>query len=88
MALVLTIMFAVIVNILFNDECAYCILPENMTNYADIYDLDGDGEISDEEIEKAKEILKNVEKKKKKQDVVNQLSYFKNNLDVYPYSAY
>ncbi len=89
MALVLTIIFAVTMNILFNDECAYCILPETMTNnHTDMYDLNGDGEISDEEIQKAKELLKQVEKKKNRQKVVDQLSYFKNNLDVYPYSAY
>ena len=47
-------------NIIFNDECAYCILPENMTTFSDSLDLNGDGEISDEEIAKAKELLKNV----------------------------
>jgi len=88
MALILTAIFAISVNIVFNDECVYCILPEKMTNYSDSFDLNGDGEITDEEIEKAKELLKNVEKKKKKNEVVSQMSYLKNNLELYPYTAY
>ena len=88
MALILTVIFAVSVNIIFNDECAYCILPENMTTFSDSLDLNGDGEISDEEIAKAKELLKNVEKNKKRNEVVSQMSYLKNNLELYPYSAY
>ena len=87
MALILTVIFAVSVNIIFNDECAYCILPEKMTNYSS-FDLNGDGEITDDEIEKAKELLKNVEKNKKRNEVVSQMSYLKNNLELYPYSAY
>ncbi len=88
MALILTAIFAISVNIVFNDECVYCILPEKMTNYSDSFDLNGDGEITDEEIEKAKELLKNVEKKKKRNEVVSQMSYLKNNLELYPYTAY
>ena len=87
MALILTVIFAVSVNIIFNDECAYCILPEKMTNYSS-FDLNGDGEITDDEIEKAKELLKNVEKNKKRNEVVSQMSYLKNNLELYPYTAY
>ena len=67
-ALALTAIFNVFVDYLLNEESKLCIVPKKYRNYKDVLDLDGDGVVTDEEIKKATEILRQateMEKKKK-----------------------
>ena len=53
-SLIITATFVIIVLNLFNDESEYCILPKSLR----ALDLNNDGEISPDEIEKAYKLLK------------------------------
>lgn len=65
-ALVLTAVFVVLSEHLFNEESKYCIVPENLRVLKNMVDTNNDGVISDEELaaavkvlEKAKGLAKN-----------------------------
>ena len=45
-ALVLTTLFVVLTQHLFNEESRFCILPENWKNFEKTLDLDGDGKVT------------------------------------------
>ena len=77
-ALALTAIFNVFVDYLLNEESKLCIVPKKYRNYKDILDLDGDGVVSDEEIKKATEILrqaKEIEKRKKHIKNISNFNY-------------
>ena len=77
-ALALTAIFNVFVDYLLNEESKLCIVPKKYRNYKDILDLDGDGIVSDEEIKKATEILrqaKEIEKRKKHIKNISNFNY-------------
>ena len=72
-----TAIFNVFVDYLLNEESKLCIVPKKYRNYKDI-DLDGDGVVSDEEIKKATEILrqaKEIEKRKKHIKNISNFNY-------------
>jgi len=63
-ALIITIIFIVITEYLFNEESSFCCLSESFTDYHLNIDENGDGIISDEELEKAKEVIERAEQQK------------------------
>lgn len=56
-ALVLTAVFTILSEHLFNEESSYCIVPENMRMLKKAIDTNNDGVISDEEIANAMKVL-------------------------------
>jgi hypothetical protein len=56
-ALALTAIFNVLTGHLFNEESQFCIVPRQYRTFEKILDKDGDGKVSEEEIENAKRIL-------------------------------
>ena len=74
--LIITFIFVALADYAFNEESKFCMLPSSYKNYDHLLDEDKDGEISQEELEKAKEILKNYEDKKKKADKKKALARF------------
>lgn len=62
-AIMVTILFTICIEYLFNEESCFCCLSENFTNYhIDLLEKDekqkkGDADISEEDIQKAKETL-------------------------------
>ena len=76
MSLIITLIFVALADYAFNEESKFCMLPSSYKNYDHLLDEDKDGEISQEELEKAKEILKNYEDKKKKADKKKALARF------------
>ena len=56
-ALALTAFFNILTNHLFNEDSDYCIVPYQYRSFKRVVDTDGDGIVSDEEVQKAKEIL-------------------------------
>jgi len=77
-ALILTAVFTVLSEYLFNEESKLCIVPHNYRILHKLVDINNDGKVSDAEIVKANAIL---EKYKKEQEVQNQ----RNALDKFQY---
>ena len=73
-ALVLTAVFVVLSDHMFNEESKYCIVPQKMRILHTLVDTNNDGDISEEEVKTAEEILKKAkvdkERKQKKQEWV------------------
>ena len=79
-ALVLTGIFHVLTMYLFNEKSKFCIIPHEMRVYEDILDLNGDGVVSEEEINKAREILQKAMNKDKDKKQIQAANFFKQNV--------
>ena len=66
-AFLLTAAFVVMADHLFNEESQYCIIPEQLKNYAKLVDANDDGFISAEEAENAIQVLDKLKKQQKRQ---------------------
>ena len=65
-SLVITVMFIVFTSYLFNENSKFCIVPRHwMKKFEKKIDLDEDGEITEDEINKAIKILEKAKKKNK-----------------------
>ena len=64
-SLFLTAAFMVLADYLFNENSLFCILPKKYKDLKDQLDLDGDGIISEDELNQAIKILKKAHKEKK-----------------------
>ena len=56
-AVALTAFFNILTDHLFNEESDYCIVPRRYRSFKKLIDSDGDGTVSDEEMQNAKRIL-------------------------------
>ena len=77
-SIIITAAFFILTEHLFNEESKLCILPEKYRQFHLLLDTNGDGEISQQEINEAVELLtkaKEQKNSKKKEEVYN---YFKN----------
>ncbi len=79
-ALVLTGIFHVLTMYLFNEKSKFCIIPHEMRVYEDILDLNGDGVVSEEEINKARQILQKAMNKDKYKKQIQAANFFKQNV--------
>ena len=76
-ALVITACFHVLAMHLLNEDSRFCIIPNAWRQFEKVLDLDGDGEVTDEEIRKAKEILEKARKKELKREALRNMNDFK-----------
>jgi len=72
-SLILTAVFYVLVLHLFNEDSKFCILPKRIQR---VLDLNNDGEVSEEEINKAVEILNKANKKTEKEQYLQLMNSF------------
>tara|TARA_B100000795_G_scaffold26710_1_gene17717 strand:- start:3796 stop:4248 length:453 start_codon:yes stop_codon:yes gene_type:complete len=79
-ALALTGIFNVLIDYILNEDSKLCLIPHKYREYDKMLDLNGDGEVSEEEIEKAMEILERARVKNKRKGMIRNLSNFKVNL--------
>ena len=63
-ALILTCVFILFADYLFNENSKYCLLPSHLNEIKNVIDTDGDGKISEKEIKDAVKILKKAHMKK------------------------
>ena len=77
-SLLLTVVFVIFTDYLFNDTSIFCIIPKHLREFEDVLDLDGDGKISEEEVKKAKEILQKAKIKEEKRKRLQSGEPFQN----------
>lgn len=65
-ALVLTAVFTILSDHLFNEESPYCCVPEKYRILSKIVDINEDGEVSEQEINEAIAVLEKAKKEKQK----------------------
>ena len=75
-ALALTAVFNVLTEHLFNEKSNYCVVPKKWRNFADIIDTNKDGEISQDELNKAMSVLEKAKKKEKYKESLRLLNNF------------
>ncbi len=61
-SLIITAVFIILANFVFNETCKFNILPKRYKNVINEMDLNNDGKVSDEEIKKVTSILKKIKK--------------------------
>ena len=64
-AFIITAVFIILSNFVFNENSKYCILPESYKKLENVIDTNGDGKVSEEELNKAYEILKKAKEEEK-----------------------
>ena len=57
-ALIITAVFIILSNFVFNENSKFCVLPKKYKNFVNVIDTDGDGKVSQEELDTAYNILK------------------------------
>ena len=75
-ALALTAVFTVLTNHLFNEESQYCIIPKKYRKFEHLLDLNKDGEVSQEEVDKAHKVLEKARKKEQRREHLRNLNSF------------
>ena len=78
-SILMTAAFVILSQFLFNDESKYCIVSKKMKKIKRMVDVNKDNIISEEEEERALEILKKAKKQKKKQNQMQFINYMEEN---------
>ena len=71
-SLMMTLVFVFLANYAFNEESHLCVMPDSFKRLKHAIDTDGDGEVSEEELEVA---LKTLERSKKQKNKEQQLEF-------------
>ena len=79
-SIIMTGIFVVLTNHLFNEESNLCIIPKHLRQYADLIDTNDDGVITPEELENAKRVLEKAEKKEKRKKHLQQVDDFQGSI--------
>jgi len=77
-ALVLTAVFTVLSEHLFNEESPYCCVPFKYRLLSKVLDTNNDGEVTDQEIQNAVQILEKAKKNKEKANARKQFTLYGN----------
>tara|TARA_Y100000741_G_scaffold11445_1_gene9326 strand:+ start:3060 stop:3542 length:483 start_codon:yes stop_codon:yes gene_type:complete len=73
-SLIITAVFIILSNFVFNENSRYCVLPEKYKKLANVMDTDGDGKVSQEELDKAYDILKRAGEQEQLNNKINMLN--------------
>jgi hypothetical protein len=79
LSIILTVVFFILTEHIFNEESKLCVLPEKYRQFHLALDTDGDGEISQKEIAEAVEILKKAKLQKSAKEKERLYHYFSKN---------
>lgn len=80
LSLIMTAVFKVLTEHLFNEESSLCIIPHRMRKYEELLDDDKNGHITPEEVENATRILEKVKKRERRRNHLRQLENFRSKL--------
>ena len=75
-ALTITAIFNVLIGYLLNEKSRFCIIPHKLREFEDLLDLNGDGEVTEDEINKAMEILQKAKKTEKHKEMLKNIKHF------------
>lgn len=75
----MTAVFTILAEHLFNEESEYCVLPRNWVMMQDIMDSNKDGNVSDEEIDQAIDVLNRAKTQKKRDNELRFVREFMRN---------
>ena len=75
-ALTITAVFNVLIDYLLNEKSRFCIIPHKHREFEDALDLNGDGEVTEDEINEALQILNKAKKTKKHQEMIKNIRHF------------
>lgn len=75
-ALTITAIFNVLIDYLLNENSRFCIIPHKHREFEDALDLNGDGEVTEDEINKAMEILNKAKKTEKHKEMLKNIRTF------------
>lgn len=78
-SLILTGIFIILANYIFNEKSSLCIIKNKLDKINMEIDLNNDNNISEDEIEKALEVLRKAKKQKETMNQIQYLSFLKNN---------
>lgn len=81
-ALIITAVFVILSDHMFNEESRFCIVPEKYRVLSTLVDTNGDGIISDEELEKAEETLRKARQQKRIQEQRKAFLQFESQRDL------
>jgi len=81
-ALIITAVFVILSDHMFNEESSFCIVPEKYRILSTLVDTNGDGIISDEELEKAEETLRKARQQKRIQEQRKAFLQFETHRDL------
>ncbi len=73
-ALIITAVFIILSNYVFNENSRFCILPKKYKKFVDVMDTDGDGKVSQEELDRAYDILKRAGEEEQLQNKISMLN--------------
>ena len=79
-SLILSAVFIILTDFLFNEESAMCIIPEKYRKLNTLADSNKDGTVTDEELNEAIRILRKAKKEKIQKAQKKAYETFKNNL--------
>ena len=80
-ALIITAVFVILSDHLLNEEIIFCIVPKKYHVLNTLIDTNGDGIISDEEMQKAEETLRKAQQQKTRQDQRSAFMKFEHEKD-------
>tara|TARA_X000000950_G_C13695480_1_gene569906 strand:- start:119 stop:574 length:456 start_codon:yes stop_codon:yes gene_type:complete len=78
LTLIFTAIICVSLDYLLNEKSKLCIIPLKYRKFKDVFDTDGDGVLSEEEIKRAEEVILRAKKEQRKHRMVMHLNYIKN----------
>ncbi len=73
-ALILTAVFIILSNFVFNENSSYCILPEKYKKLTKVIDTNNDGKVSQDELDKAYDILRRANEEDQLNNKINMLN--------------
>ena len=73
-ALILTAVFIILSNFVFNENSSYCVLPEKYKKLTKVIDTNNDGKVSQDELDKAYDILRRANEEDQLNYKINMLN--------------